>query len=91
MLDDDRPAFRISIKCAKLTRVVAVAATALGAWSLLIVMDKRIAPVALLLGIVLSAALGGCHVASAQAPGWYDPYASGIGPMVHGSRRLGDQ
>jgi hypothetical protein len=54
-------------------------------------MDKQIAAVLLLLlfGIVLSAALGGCHVA--QAPGWHDPYASGIGPMLHGSRRLGDQ
>jgi hypothetical protein len=62
-----------------------------GASSVLIVMDKQIAPVLLLLlfGIVLSAALGGCH--AAQAPGWYDPYASGTGPMLHGSRRLGDQ
>jgi hypothetical protein len=70
--------------------VVAVAATPLGASSVLIVMDKQIAPVLLLLfGIVLSVALCGCH--AAEAPGWYDPYASGIGPMVHGSRRLGDQ
>jgi len=68
-----------------------LAATALRASSLLIVMDKQIAPVLLLFGIVLSAALGGCQLAPTQAPGWYDPYASGIGPMVHGSRRLGDQ
>jgi hypothetical protein len=54
-------------------------------------MDKRITPVLLLFGVVLSAALGGCHVTPAQAPGWYDPYSSGIGPFVHGTRRLGDQ
>jgi len=35
--------------------------------------------------LVLSAVLGGC-----APPGW-DPYGSGIGPRVHGSRVLGDQ
>jgi hypothetical protein len=40
------------------------------------------------LGILLLAALGGCPVA--QPPGW-DPYGSGTGRMVHGSRVLGEQ
>jgi hypothetical protein len=37
--------------------------------------------------LVLSAVLGGC---AAPPPGW-DPYGSGIGGRVHGSRVLGDQ
>jgi hypothetical protein len=36
------------------------------------------------LGIVLSAALGGCSVA--PAPGWSAPYSSGVGPKVDGDR-----
>jgi hypothetical protein len=91
--DDDRgdkgdppPLSDLSPNVLKLTSVVAVAATALALPSVLIVMDKRIAPVLLLFGIVLSAALAGCH-----APGSYDPYASGIGRTVCGSRALGDQ
>jgi hypothetical protein len=43
------------------------------------------------LGItVLFAALGGCQAVVSPQPGW-DPYASGVGPMPHGSRVLGDQ
>jgi hypothetical protein len=38
------------------------------------------------LGIMLAAALEGCHVAPD-----YDPYASGSGPRVHGSNVVGDQ
>jgi hypothetical protein len=38
------------------------------------------------LGIVLSAALSGCHVAPASAPGWSAPYSSGVGPKVDGDR-----
>jgi hypothetical protein len=47
----------------------------------------RVIRLALGIVLVLSAALGGC---AAQPPGW-DPYGSGIGPRVHGSRVLGDQ
>jgi hypothetical protein len=36
------------------------------------------------LSIVLSAALGGCYVAPATAPGWSAPYSSGVGPRVDG-------
>ena len=42
------------------------------------------------LGIMLMAAVIGCHAVVSPQPGW-DPYASGIGPMPHGSRVLGDQ
>jgi hypothetical protein len=55
--------------------------------------DERTALVRLIrraLGFVLLAALGGCHAVVSPQPGW-DPYGAGIGPMVHGSRVLGDQ
>jgi len=55
--------------------------------------DERAALVRLIrraLGIVLLAALVGCQAVVSPQPGW-DPYASGVGPMPHGSRGLGDQ
>jgi hypothetical protein len=57
---------------------------------MLIVMDKRIAPVLLLLASC-SRRRSAAATLRRPAPGLYDPYSSGIGPMVRGSRRLDDQ